>query len=357
MRIIKFVKMIATTIYEFLNLRKPHSHIAFLLFSLIVTVIAALIGKNSAVSTFYPYGVFIMLFVQLEVFIYLGTKLFADLNFDRSPGEITRIVLSRFVIFLAGCLMVSMILFILMQYIGLWISGEDLSQVISDFIHYGFRVWFKSTILGLSFGAIVFIVLLWQASLRREQKLREENLIFQNETLKNQVNPHFLFNSLNTLSALVATQPEVAEEFIGRLSSIYRYILEYSSKDKVPLSTEIAFIKDYFFLHKIRDDGKIQLQVNVDKDDSSEILPISLQILVENAIKHNKATRENPLIISIYIENSHIVVKNNLQRMAVQLKSTQIGLRNLSLRVNLVTRKALIIEENGTDFTVKIPLL
>ena len=95
-------------------------------------------------------------------------------------------------------------------------------------------------------GAIIFIVLLWQASLKREQKLREEKLIFQNETLKNQVNPHFLFNSLNTLSALVSTQPEVAEEFIHRLSSIYRYILENSSRDRVTLDVELSFIRDYF---------------------------------------------------------------------------------------------------------------
>ena len=348
--------MKTTTLYDFLNLRKPVSHISFLVFSLIVTVIAGLSGARSS-SSFFSFGVFIMLFIQLEVFIYLGSKLFGDLNFDKSPGEITRIVVIRFLIFMAGCLLVSMILFILLQYIGLLISGADLSRVIYDFIHSGFSSWFKSTIRGLSFGAIVFIVLLWQASLKREQKLREENLIFQNETLKNQVNPHFLFNSLNTLSALVVTSPEVAEEFIGRLSSIYRYILEYSSKDKVPLSTELSFIKDYFFLHKIRDDGKIQLQVKVDDDDNSEILPVSLQILVENAIKHNKATRESPLIISIEIENKYVVVKNNLQRMAVQLNSTQIGLKNLNQRVNLVTRKPLIIEETGSEFIVKIPLL
>src|SRR5664279_2120980 len=105
--------MKATTLYDFLNLRKPLSHITFLIFSFVVTVIMILTGNNSA-SSFFPYGVFIMLFVQLEVFIYLGYKLFADLNFDKSPGEITRIVLVRFLIFLAGCLMVSMVLFILL---------------------------------------------------------------------------------------------------------------------------------------------------------------------------------------------------------------------------------------------------
>lgn len=343
-------------LYNILNLRKPVSHITFLLFSLLVTTFITLTGKYDA-SRAFSFGIFIMLFAQLEVFIYLGTRLFADLNFDKSPAEITRIVLFRFLIFLAGCLLVSMIIFIMLQYAGLWVRGEDLSKVFYDFIHYGIRSWFKSTITGLSVGAVIFIVLLWQASLKREQKLREEKLIFQNETLKTQVNPHFLFNSLNTLSALVVTQPEAAEEFIKRLSSIYRYILENSAKDRVPLSVELSFIRDYFYLHKIRDDGKIQLEIEVDETENYEILPVSLQILVENAIKHNKATRESPLRISICIEKRHIIVKNNLQKMALQLKSTQIGLNNLAQRVSLITGKALIIEETATDYIVKIPLI
>jgi sensor histidine kinase YesM len=321
-----------------------------------LTAIIALTGKYDGSKTF-SFGIFIMLFAQLEVFVYLGALLFADLNFDKSPGEITRIVFFRFLIFLTGCLIISMIIFILLQYAGFWIKGEDLTQVFYNFIHFGILSWFKSTITGLSVGAVIFIILLWQSSLKREQKLREEKLIFQNETLKTQVNPHFLFNSLNTLSSLVASQPEVAEEFIHRLSSIYRYILENGSKDRVPLGVELSFIRDYFYLHKIRDDGKIQLEIGVDETDDSEIIPVSLQILIENAIKHNKATRESPLRILIYIENKHVVVKNNLQKMALQLESTQIGLRNLAQRVSLVTGKVLIIEETTVEFIVKIPLL
>lgn len=343
-------------LYDFLNLRKPLSHVTFLIFSLAVTI-SMMLGGSLSNEAAFPFGVFIMLFVQLEVFIYLGNRLFADLNFDKSPGEITQIVVFRFLIFLAGCMLVSFILFVLLQYAGFWINGEDVSQVFYNFIHTGIRAWFRSTITGLSVGAIIFIVLLWQASLKREQKLREEKLIFQNETLKNQVNPHFLFNSLNTLSSLVSTQPEVAEEFIHRLSSIYRYILENSSRDRVPLDVELSFIRDYFYLHQIRDDGKIQLEISVDEPGNFEILPVSLQILVENAIKHNKATRESPLKISIYIENKYVIVKNNLQKMAVRLNSTHIGLKNLSQRVSLASGKVLIVEETYTDFTVKIPLL
>ena len=99
------------------------------------------------------------------------------------------------------------------------------------------------------------------------------------------------------------------------------------------------------------------MTVAVKNPEMYEILPVSLQILVENAIKHNMATRENPLNISLYIEDKHVIVKNNLQKMAVQLASTKIGLRNLAERVRLITGKVLIIEETGSDFIVKIPLL
>jgi hypothetical protein len=348
--------MKAPALYDFMNLRKPVSHITFLVFSFLVTIIFAFTGKYPGHPPF-SFSIFIMVFVQMEVFIYFGNWLFAKLNFDRSPGEITRIILARFMIFLAVCLIASMILFILVQYAGLWMKGEDLSKVVYNFIHSEFRGWFKSTITGLSAGAIIFIVLLWQSSLRREQKLREQNLIFQNETLKNQVNPHFLFNSLNTISSLIQTQPETAERFINNLSSVYRYILENGQKDKVPLLVELDFIKGYFNLYKIRDEEKIVL--NIDNLDVGrfEILPVSLQILLENAIKHNIATRENQLIISIYIEDQFIVVKNNLQRQATQLQSTKIGLKNLSERVRLISGRDLIIEETNNYFIVKLPLL
>jgi two-component system LytT family sensor kinase len=347
--------MKAPALYDFMNLRKPVSHITFLIFSLLVTIIFAFTGKYPG-SPPFSFSVFIMVFVQIEVFIYFGNRLFAKLNFDRSPGEITRVILARFMIFLAACLLSSMILFILVQYTGLWMKGEDLSKVVYNFIHYELHSWFKSTITGLSAGAIIFIVLLWQASLRREQKLREENLIFQNETLKNQINPHFLFNSLNTISSLVQTQPETAEQFINDLSSIYRYILENGQKNKVPLQSELDFITGYYNLHKIRDEEKIILNIDARDAGEFEILPVSLQILLENAIKHNIATRENPLRISIYTEDQFIVVKNNLQKKATQLQSTKIGLKNLAERVRLISGRDLIIEEINNYFIVKVPL-
>jgi sensor histidine kinase YesM len=198
--------------YDFMNQKKPVSHLSFLLLALVMSVIAGINGKLEG-SAYVSAGVFILVFCQLEVFIFLGDKLFVNLSFDKSPGEITRIIIIRFAVFLAGCLLGAMILYIIMQYVFTIIRGEAVSDVLSTFIHAGFREWFRSTITGLSVGALIFMILLWQSSLRREQKLREENLIFQNETLKNQINPHFLFNSLNTLSSLISSRPERLRSF------------------------------------------------------------------------------------------------------------------------------------------------
>jgi LytS/YehU family sensor histidine kinase len=172
------------------------------------------------------------------------------------------------------------------------------------------------------------------------------------------VNPHFLFNSLNTLSSLVNTEVAVAGQFIARLSVIYRYILDNSSKLKVPLKEEIEFIKDYFYLHTIRNEGKIELEIDIKNSDYSyEIIPISLQLLIENAIKHNMATQDKPLIINIYLEGHNIVVKNKIQKMATQVISTKIGLKNLSERIRLLAGKEIIVDELDGYFIVKVPLM
>lgn len=342
--------------YDFFNQRKLKSHTAIFLFALLVTIVLIRTGKipEPAIESI---STFIMLYIQLELFILLGGILFSRVDFARRPGIITRIVILRFMVFLAACLVISMTLFIILKAAVQLVGGGDLSGVLFNFFRFEFGEWFKSTLAGLSSGAIIFIILLWQDSLRREQKLREENLIFQNETLKSQVNPHFLFNSLNTISSLIQTQPEAAERFVSNLSSIYRYILENGQKDKVPLKSELNFITSYYNMHRIRDEEKIVLQIDIPDADRFMLIPVSLQILLENAIKHNSATRENPLKITITIEDHYIIVKNNLQRKATQLVSTRKGLKNLSERTRLITKRELIIEESENYFTVKLPLI
>ncbi len=344
------------TLENVLDQRRLSTHLFFLLFSLVITGLVLIIKAEYQSWDKYLISLF-MIFIQLEVFVFLGIRIFRGFNPVSTPKVVTRLVLSRFLLFYLACFAGAFIIMIAIQYILSLLRFQDVSKVFSNFIQFEFRGWFKTTAAGLSVGALLFVFFLWQDALRREQKLREEKLVFQHETLKSQVNPHFLFNSLNTISSLIQTQPETAEQFIKNLSSVYRYILENSQKDKVPLQSEIDFITGYFNLHKIRDEEKIILTVEAPDADKFKVLPVSLQILLENAIKHNIATRENQLWINIYIEDQFIAVKNNLQRKASQLQSTGTGLKNLAERVRLISGRELIIEETNDYFIVKLPLL
>jgi len=339
-----------------LNPKRLLTHFTIIAFSAIM-VLLNIFRSTEPQSVGKFISSFLLVFIQIELFIYLGYLIFRNVKPGTTQREITRIVLSRFSFFIGLCFVSAFIIFIGFLFLTQILHGGDISNVTAAFFKYEFKGWFKATISGLLLGGGLFLFMLWQEALENQQKLREENLIFQNETLKNQINPHFLFNSLNTISSLIHSQPESAENFINNLSSVYRYILENSQKDKVKLKSELEFITDYFNLHKIRDEEKIILTIDTKNEDEYEILPVSLQIMIENAIKHNLATRENPLRISIFIEDKFIVVRNNLQKKATQMNSMKTGLKNLAERVKLITGGVLIIEETNADFVVKIPLI
>lgn len=355
-RIPKFDNMKTLMLEDFFNQKKVVSHLSYFFVAVLIAVLMRII-ENPTESAYYLPSLIFMIFAQVEVFIFVGHLLFSKLNFDQNPGLITRIVISRYLVFIAVCLIASMIIYLFLKFIIVIITGGDTSKVISVFFNNEIWPWFKSTIKGLTLGAVIFVILLWQTSLRREQKLRELNLIFQNETLKSQVNPHFLFNSLNTVSSLIITDPAKAEQFINNLSSVYRFIIENGQKDMIPLRSELDLVNRYYELHRVRDESKVALDIEYTNLGNYQILPVSLQILLENAIKHNIATRDMPLRISIFIDNQYIVVRNNLQKKAMQLMSTGIGLKNLAERTKLISGRELIIEETHDFFTVKLPLM
>ncbi len=340
---------------SFLDQHKPFAHIIVAIISFIT--ISWLFLKNQNENSIYSItGVYILIFLQIETFILTGRLIFRELKPGIDRTEFTRIVLLRLLLFMIICFSIALVIFLIYKGIVTLIGGGDIYKVPDKFIKYEFASWSKSTISGLAIGGVIFLVLQWQDALKREQKLREENLIFQNETLKNQVNPHFLFNNLNTLSELIATNTGTADRFLAKLASIYRYILENGTKEKVPLEHELSFINNYFFLQKIRDKDKVILNISVSEAEKYMILPVSLQILVENAIKHNMATHEKPLIISVYSESDCIVVENNLQKKEIPEKTTKIGLKNLSERIRISTGKNLVIDQSPDKFKVKIPL-
>lgn len=178
------------------------------------------------------------------------------------------------------------------------------------------------------------------------------------QVLNNEMDPHFIFNSLNTLNHLILNQPEQAHRFNNRLAQVYKYFLLNKNKELIPLQDEMEFIEDYFYLLQIRHDNKLQLQTSLD-DRSNKIMipPFSLQILVENAIKHNEFTEANPLFIKVSVNDHYVQVSNNIKPKLYAVNSTGIGLKNLSSRYKLLLKKDITIATSHENFIVKLPLI
>ena len=188
-------------------------------------------------------------------------------------------------------------------------------------------------------------------------KLRNENLTSKYESLKSQLDPHFLFNSLNVLTNLVYADADRSARFIKQLSEVYRYVLEVRNKELVPLEAELKFVESYLFLQQIRFGDKLKVENNLTGVESL-IPPLALQILVENAIKHNVISEDDPLTIKMYSHDNHIVVENNLQKKILLTEaSTGIGLDNISKRYEFLSNQKIEIAETPENFNVKLPLI
>ncbi|MEZ5084405.1 MAG: histidine kinase [Bacteroidales bacterium] len=188
--------------------------------------------------------------------------------------------------------------------------------------------------------------------------LQEENIISQFETLKSQVNPHFLFNSLNVLSSLIFVDQHKAAKFVRQLSKVYRYVLEYKDKDTISLKDELPFIESYIFLLKTRFDKNLTIDLKIANEYyQKKIAPMVIQLLVENAIKHNIISIQKPLSIEIYVEGDYLVISNNLQLKSSREISSKTGLENIRKRYEYLTNRKVIVEDNSGYFIVKIPLL
>jgi hypothetical protein len=197
----------------------------------------------------------------------------------------------------------------------------------------------------------------------QENKVKEQKVIAgtasaQFESLKNQIDPHFLFNSLNVLSSLIEENPESAQKFTTSLSKIYRYVLEQKDKELVSVQEELNFAKTYMNLLKMRFENSITFELPTDfSNEDAKVVPLSLQLLLENCIKHNVVSESKPLHIKIYIENNFLIVENNLQKKEVLSDRKGVGLQNIVNRYAILTKRNVLVEENENAFKVLLPIL
>lgn len=197
----------------------------------------------------------------------------------------------------------------------------------------------------------------WKAALVEAERLKKEQATARYEALKSQVNPHFLFNSLNVLSALVHRDAQQAEQFIRQLAVVYRYILESRDREVAPLREEVDILHAYLFLMDIRFGAALQATVNLPELPHAGIAPLTLQMLAENALKHNEMSKEHPLRLDVFAENDYIVVRNNLQPKTILPDSTGTGLGNIRARYALLADKEVLVTDHDGFFTVKVPIL
>jgi Histidine kinase/2TM domain len=197
----------------------------------------------------------------------------------------------------------------------------------------------------------------------QENKVKEQKIIAgtasaKYESLKNQIDPHFLFNSLNVLSSLIEENPENAQKFTTSLSKVYRYVLEQKDKDLVSVEEELAFAKTYMNLLKMRFENSLTYELPTEQlNTEAKVVPLSLQLLLENTVKHNVVSEQKPLHIKIFIENGFLVIENNLQKKEVLQDRKGVGLQNIIDRYALISQKKMIVEQLENSFKVKLPIL
>lgn len=201
----------------------------------------------------------------------------------------------------------------------------------------------------------------WKAAMTQEttrQEIVAKTETAKFESLKSQIDPHFLFNSLNVLTSLIGENPYQAEKFTTKLSKVYRYVLEQRNKDLIPLTEELQFAKTYMELLSMRFEDAVHFEIPTTVSNADlKIVPLSLQLLLENAVKHNVVSSLKPLTIKIYEQDGFLMIENNINPKEAIGKSTKVGLRNIADRYGLITRRRVTIENNNTTFKVSLPLL
>jgi hypothetical protein len=197
----------------------------------------------------------------------------------------------------------------------------------------------------------------WKQTALDAEKLKRESVTARYESLKNQVNPHFLFNSFNALTNLVYENQDLAAKFIKQLSEVYRYVLDTRDRELVTKEEELKFLESYLFLQKIRFGENLQVSIQLD-DVKTWFPPLVLQMLIENAIKHNIIAAEQPLTLQIYAEDNYVVVENKLQKKKIQMgESAGVGLSNIRLRYEFLTDRKVVVEELPDKFIVRLPVI
>jgi len=311
-------------------------------------------------KTFERYSVTFLISGMYTFFIGLGNGFLNDyLDSKFSWTDETR---KRTIAAIVGTLVMNIALVYICNYLNfIVIQGKNPEKFFNGEMNFINWFFINFAIMISAIGHARGFMAAWKNSTKKEvveQKLIAKSANAQFESLKNQLDPHFLFNSLNVLDSLIEENPVQAQRFTNSMSKIYRYVLEQKDKELVSVEEEIDFAKTYCELLKTRFEDAVTFEFNISEEDKKGfVVPLSLQLLLENSIKHNFATSSKPLNIKIFTEKGNLIIENNLQTRELPNTSTGVGLANIVSRYNLLTERNVFVEKSEAFFRVKLPIL
>ena len=311
-------------------------------------------------KTFERYSITFLISGMYTFFIGLGNGFLNDyLDSKFSWTDETR---KRTIAAIVGTLVMNIALVYFCNYLNfIVIQGKNPEKFFNGEMNFINWFFINFAIMISAIGHARGFMAAWKNSTKKEvveQKLIAKSANAQFESLKNQLDPHFLFNSLNVLDSLIEENPVQAQRFTNSMSKIYRYVLEQKDKELVSVEEEIDFAKTYCELLKTRFEDAVTFDFNISEEDKKGfVVPLSLQLLLENSIKHNFATSSKPLNIKIFTEKGNLIIENNLQTRELPNTSTGVGLANIVSRYNLLTERNVFVEKSEAFFRVKLPIL
>jgi hypothetical protein len=312
------------------------------------------VGSEVFSPRLYVYFLYCMLYSVTLYLVNAVLFVFLDKVFKDNIYAVKRILIG----FVSSFFLTLFVIFLLRIFIKVIIERNSFSEFLSIETPHSY----------IESSIITFIVLLGVHALHfykayNENKVKEQKIIAGTanakfESLKNQIDPHFLFNSLNVLSSLIEENPDNAQRFTTSLSKIYRYVLEQKDKELISVEEELTFAKTYMNLLKMRFENSLFYELPAaDINPEAKVVPLSLQLLLENTVKHNVVSEQKPLHIRITIEGDYLAVQNDYQKKEVLQERQGVGLQNIVNRYGIITNRKVLISQNEKTFTVKIPIL
>lgn len=310
---------------------------------------------SEAVTCFIQEGIWTMAFTAI---FWMGNRQITIFFRKRYPdhAQLKKRLFKQGLVIMLFTLATTFLLGSIQIHFGLY-DHEMIKDVKKSFSQ-SFVMSIVATTLVVTIYEAVYFFNQWKASIAETEKLKKERITSQLEALRNQVNPHFLFNSLNTLASIIPDDPKKAVAFVQKMSTVYRGILALNERQVVTLREELETLEDYIFLVKTRFPENLHIHMAVQKEDLEKyVVPMSMQILVENAIKHNVISLKKPLHITIESRGDVVYVENNLQPKMHEEKGTKTGLKNIDNRNILSFERGIRVTETEQTFGVEIPLV